>query len=125
MWLSPLQLPPTLLSRFDLIYLLLDPEKAENDRQLATHLVSLYQHPDDRPAPAISYYTPAQVRAGRLYGRTGQQPSVAQENQLVTRCCRCLQVTEYISYARAHCRPRISEEVSESARAHRPAASSS
>lgn len=37
-----LQLPPTLLSRFDLIYLVLDKVDADSDRHLAQHLVSLY-----------------------------------------------------------------------------------
>ena len=37
-----IKLPPTLLSRFDLIYLVLDQPAAESDRRLAKHLVSLY-----------------------------------------------------------------------------------
>ena len=37
-----IQLPPTLLSRFDLIYLILDKPNADSDRQLAKHLVGLY-----------------------------------------------------------------------------------
>ncbi len=37
-----IQLPPTLLSRFDLIYLILDKPNADSDRRLAKHLVSLY-----------------------------------------------------------------------------------
>lgn len=32
-------LPPTLLSRFDLIFLVLDPQDEEYDRRLAKHLV--------------------------------------------------------------------------------------
>uniref|UniRef100_A0A1B0CFB1 DNA replication licensing factor MCM4 n=1 Tax=Lutzomyia longipalpis TaxID=7200 RepID=A0A1B0CFB1_LUTLO len=36
------QLPHTLLSRFDLIFLILDPQDEFFDRRLATHLVSLY-----------------------------------------------------------------------------------
>ena len=36
------QLPPTLLSRFDLIYLILDNPDKVSDRRLATHLVKLY-----------------------------------------------------------------------------------
>ncbi|ERL88768.1 hypothetical protein D910_06150 [Dendroctonus ponderosae] len=36
------QLPHTLLSRFDLIFLLLDPQNELFDRRLAKHLVSLY-----------------------------------------------------------------------------------
>jgi len=37
-----IKLPPTLLSRFDLIYLILDSPNIENDRRLAQHLVGLY-----------------------------------------------------------------------------------
>ncbi|KAK3733997.1 hypothetical protein QZH41_009837, partial [Actinostola sp. cb2023] len=37
-----IQLPHTLLSRFDLIFLMLDPQDEFFDRRLATHLVSLY-----------------------------------------------------------------------------------
>jgi DNA replication licensing factor MCM4 len=34
-----IDLPPTLLSRFDLIYLVLDTERPDADRRLAEHLV--------------------------------------------------------------------------------------
>lgn len=44
-----LQLAPTLLSRFDLIYLILDKPSTESDRRLATHLVSLYYDMEDGP----------------------------------------------------------------------------
>ena len=37
-----IELPPTLLSRFDLIYLVLDKPNPETDRRLARHLVSLH-----------------------------------------------------------------------------------
>lgn len=37
-----IQLPHTLLSRFDLIFLMLDPQDEIYDRRLASHLVSLY-----------------------------------------------------------------------------------
>ena len=37
-----IKLPPTLLSRFDLIYLILDSPNADQDRKLAKHLVGLY-----------------------------------------------------------------------------------
>lgn len=39
-----IQLPPTLLSRFDLIFLLLDPQDEAYDRRLAQHLASWYQY---------------------------------------------------------------------------------
>ena len=37
-----INLPPTLLSRFDLIYLVLDKQNEASDRRLANHIVSLY-----------------------------------------------------------------------------------
>ena len=35
-------LPPPLMSRFDLLYLILDKPNEQDDRRLAQHLVSLY-----------------------------------------------------------------------------------
>ncbi|KAK4702874.1 DNA replication licensing factor MCM4, partial [Phenoliferia sp. Uapishka_3] len=43
-----IDLPPTLISRFDLLYLVLDKIDEVNDRRLARHLVGLYL--EDRPA---------------------------------------------------------------------------
>lgn len=43
-----IKLPPTLLSRFDLIYLVLDKPNPETDRKLAKHLVSLYFADEER-----------------------------------------------------------------------------
>lgn len=37
-----IELPPTLLSRFDLIYLILDKTNEINDKRLAAHILSLY-----------------------------------------------------------------------------------
>ena len=42
-----IDLPPTLISRFDLLYLVLDRIDEANDRKLAKHLVSLYL--EDKP----------------------------------------------------------------------------
>jgi len=42
-----IDLPPTLISRFDLLYLVLDKVDETNDRKLAKHLVGLYL--EDRP----------------------------------------------------------------------------
>ncbi|CAF1604569.1 unnamed protein product [Rotaria sp. Silwood1] len=39
-----IQLPPTLLSHFDLIFLLLDPQNEAYDRRLGQHLASWYQY---------------------------------------------------------------------------------
>ena len=37
-----IDLPPTLLSRFDLVYLVLDRIDEQNDRRMARHLVGMY-----------------------------------------------------------------------------------
>lgn len=42
-----IRLPPTILSRFDLIYLVLDKQSVIGDRRLATHIVSLYGENQD------------------------------------------------------------------------------
>ena len=47
-----IDLPPTLLSRFDLVYLVLDRVDEQNDRRLAKHLVGMYL--EDTPDNASS-----------------------------------------------------------------------
>jgi DNA replication licensing factor MCM4 len=42
-----IRLPPTLLSRFDLIYLMLDRHNEAYDRRLANHIISLYGKTED------------------------------------------------------------------------------
>ena len=42
-----IRLPPSLLSRFDLIYLMLDKHNEIDDRRLANHIVSLYGYEED------------------------------------------------------------------------------
>ncbi len=49
-----IRLPPTLLSRFDLIYLILDRPNPEVDRKLAKFLVGLYYEDPAEPAPPIN-----------------------------------------------------------------------
>lgn len=46
-----IRLPPTLLSRFDLIYLVLDKQSEASDRRLANHIVSLYSNLLDGTKP--------------------------------------------------------------------------
>lgn len=71
-----IQLPPTLLSRFDLIYLVLDKANPATDRRLARHLVALH------------YATPPARAAGVVDASL---------------------LTDYISYARAHVHPELSD----------------
>lgn len=78
-----IDLPPTLLSRFDLVYLVLDRVDEQVDRKLARHLVGMYL--EDRPATAAS-----------------QGETIPVE-----------QLTAYISYAREHIHPVLSAEASE------------
>jgi len=50
-----IQLPPTLLSRFDLIYLILDAPNVAMDRQLAQHLVGLYYETPNVVEPPLDH----------------------------------------------------------------------
>ncbi|GLJ07045.1 hypothetical protein SUGI_0056270 [Cryptomeria japonica] len=72
-----IQLPPTLLYRFDLIYLVFDKVDEQTDRRLARHLVALhYDEPEDQTLDALDLPT----------------------------------LTSYITYARQHIHPKISDE---------------
>lgn len=51
-----IQLPPTLMSRFDLIFLILDPQDEEFDARLGRHLISLYHRSNDE-AEAVLFDT--------------------------------------------------------------------
>ena len=50
-----IQLPPTILSRFDLIYLILDNPEVEADRKLGRFLVGLYKEDPDVVVPPIDH----------------------------------------------------------------------
>nr|KAJ3421249.1 hypothetical protein HK105_004111 [Polyrhizophydium stewartii] len=52
-------LPPPLMSRFDLLYLLLDKPNEQNDRYLAKHLVGLYL--SDRPQLSATEFVPVEL----------------------------------------------------------------
>ncbi|TQV97228.1 DNA replication licensing factor mcm4 [Cordyceps javanica] len=75
-----IDLPPTLLSRFDLVYLMLDRVDEKMDRRLAKHLLSLYIEDKPQSAPSATDILPVEF------------------------------LTMYISYARANVQPTISEE---------------
>jgi DNA replication licensing factor MCM4 len=48
-----INLPPPLLSRFDLIFLLLDKPNEEKDRKLAKHIVGLYMTQSGAPSAEL------------------------------------------------------------------------
>ncbi|KAF5745427.1 DNA replication licensing factor MCM4-like [Tripterygium wilfordii] len=75
-----IHLPPTLLSRFDLIYLILDKADEQTDRRLAKHIVSLHF----------------------------ENPEVAEQDVLDVAT-----LTAYVSYARKHVHPKLSDEAAE------------
>merc|ERR1719295_914398 len=75
-------LPPTLMSRFDLIYLVLDQPNEQLDRKLAKHLISLYFSEEDRKKHAAD--------KGEIYTKE--------------------QMMEYISYSRREINPVLTEE---------------
>ncbi len=77
-----IRLPPTLLSRFDLIYLMLDRVNATRDARLASHILSLYS-PESR---------------------------MDIEDTKTDALDRTL-MTKYISYARANIHPKIPERL--------------
>ncbi|CAI5730225.1 unnamed protein product [Hyaloperonospora brassicae] len=79
---------PTLLSRFDLIYLILDKPQPESDRKLAKHIVALYYDEETR----------VRVRAQARGGDAAPQ--------LISMKL----LTEYIAYAKRNVHPRLSAE---------------
>jgi DNA replication licensing factor MCM4 len=76
-----IKLPPTLLSRFDLIYLVLDRVDAVTDSKLASHITSLYLDEDERVVPT----------------------------DILTKSDLAL----YITYAKRHCNPKLSQEATQ------------
>ncbi|XP_057496096.1 DNA replication licensing factor MCM4 [Actinidia eriantha] len=75
-----IHLPPTLLSRFDLIYLILDKADEQTDRRLARHVVALhFENPESSQEDVLNIQT----------------------------------LTAYVSYARKHIHPQLSDEAAE------------
>ncbi|VFR02864.1 unnamed protein product [Cuscuta campestris] len=75
-----IHLSPSLLSRFDLIYLLLDKADEQTDRRLAKHIVSLhFENPENLEQDYIDLPT----------------------------------LTAYVSYARKHIHPQLSDEAAD------------
>ena len=89
-----IRLPPTLLSRFDLIYLVLDRQNDAHDRRLANHIVSLYS------------------RVNGDEGILGESENPLLRNELVkTGGITREFFSQYISYARRFCNPKIPDYV--------------
>ncbi|NWU19750.1 MCM4 factor, partial [Dyaphorophyia castanea] len=72
-----IQLPHTLLSRFDLIFLMLDPRDEAYDRRLARHLVSLYYQSEEKLEE--EYMDMAVLRDYIAYARSYVNPRLGEE----------------------------------------------
>lgn len=75
-----INLPPSLMSRFDLIYLMLDRQSEESDKRLAEHLCSLYSGSDASEEQSRG--------SGVIFDK--------------------VTLSRYISYCRQRCNPRLS-----------------
>ncbi|KAI4173281.1 MAG: hypothetical protein LQ343_002992 [Gyalolechia ehrenbergii] len=126
-----IDLPPTLLSRFDLVYLILDRIDEQNDRRLARHLVGMYL--EDNPENASNQeILPVEFLTSYIsYARTKCQPRITQAasdelvqsyiemrklgedvraaERRITATTR--QLESMIRLAEAHAKMRLSEEV--------------
>lgn len=72
-----IQLPHTLLSRFDLIFLMLDPQDEAYDRRLAHHLVSLYYQSEEQMEE--EHLDMAILKDYIAYARTYVHPKLCEE----------------------------------------------
>ena len=79
-----LNMPPSLLSRFDLIYLMLDPQMSSVDRQLSRHIISMYT-------------------------RSGEKEKMREIDATIEPATLCA----YISYARNNIHPKLTEPASQ------------
>ncbi|KAF2147099.1 uncharacterized protein K452DRAFT_282086 [Aplosporella prunicola CBS 121167] len=73
-----IDLPPTLLSRFDLVYLVLDRIDEQNDRRLARHLVSMYLEDNPDNASTNEVLPVEFLTAYISYARANVQPRLSQ-----------------------------------------------
>ena len=94
-----IDLPPTLLSRFDLVYLVLDQIDEQNDRRLARHLVGMYLEDTPENGNAQEVLVSAIFPQLNAHSLTLPQPVEF--------------LTSYISYARTKCQPKITQAASE------------
>jgi DNA replication licensing factor MCM4 len=88
-----IKLPPTLLSRFDLIYLVLDKQSEASDRRLANHIVSLYSNLLDGAKPMDQ-------------GPNVQSTELLRSNKISRDF-----FASYISYARKCVKPKIPDTI--------------
>lgn len=69
-----IRLPPTLLSRFDLLYLILDKSNEVYDRRLANHIISLYSDEDEEKLLSESKLIPRDILTAYISEAKKNQP---------------------------------------------------
>ena len=74
-----IQLPPTLLSRFDLIFLVLDKPNAHTDARLARHIVSLYTGAPASSRPGQDVVDRELLSDYIAYARSHVHPEISDE----------------------------------------------
>merc|ERR1711915_333120 len=137
-----IQLPPTLMSRFDLVFLILDPQDEQYDKKLASHLVRLYYNKDEAQQREEENFEMKHLRNYIKYAKQTYNPvlSDAAGQQLIQNYVEMRkigsgrgQVTAYprqleslIRLAEAHAKMRLRdsvemEDVEEARRLHREA----
>merc|ERR1719295_515712 len=135
-----IQLPPTLMSRFDLVFLILDPQDEQYDKKLGRHLVSLYFK--DESAEEEEFFSMKVLRDYVKFAKDRYNPVLSDEagQKMISYYVEMRkvgagrgQVTAYprqleslIRLSEAHARMRFSnlvelEDVEEAARLHREA----
>lgn len=72
-----IMLPHTLMSRFDLIFLMLDPQNEDYDRRLAHHLVSLYHQ--DKKEQEANFLSAEVLKDYVAYARACVKPTLSEE----------------------------------------------
>ena len=105
-----LQIEPTLLSRFDLIFLLLDKQDEAEDRLLASHVLAMYTEKGAADAAA----GPPTPTTPLLSANDSAFLEVTPKGDLFIDTKR---FTQYIAYARQHCNPKLTEEAHDALRA--------
>ncbi|KAF6777174.1 hypothetical protein AHF37_03518 [Paragonimus kellicotti] len=105
-----IQLPHTLLSRFDLIFLILDPQDEVYDARLARHLVGLYYR------GTLACETNSSSQSSGATGRRTRQPVaivMETDDEDSTNNVDVHFLKEYISYAKTNFHPKLSDEAGE------------
>ncbi len=105
-----IDLPPTLLSRFDLIYLVLDAPNADADRRLAQHIVSLFYKNYDARGDNLKSVTGGNTETADCDENLNEialAPDYSGGDLLKTN-----NLTGYIAYAREKVDPKLTDEAS-------------